>query len=120
MIAFAFLLLFAPAVDTPEFAALGKQAAAAREAHKLDQAIQLYRRALRLKPAWAEGWWYLGTIQYDKNSYAAARESLGHLVKLEPKAGAGWVMLGLAEFETKAYVEALPHIERGLSLGVPP
>jgi tetratricopeptide (TPR) repeat protein len=115
----ALLLLLSTNAATPDFDALKGRATAAREAHQLDEAIQLYRRALRMKPSWAEGWWYLGTMQYDRNAYAAGRESLGHLVKLQPKEGAGWVMLGLCEFETKAYAEALPHIERGLSLSVP-
>src|SRR5690349_15831324 len=98
----ALVLLLSTAATTPDFTALSREATAAREAHKLDDAIQLYRRALRIQPSWAEGWWYLGTIQYDRNAYPAAREALGRLVKLQPKAGAGWLMLGLSEFETKA------------------
>jgi hypothetical protein len=44
------------------FEQLAAQANRAREADKIPQAIQLYKEALQLKPAWPDGWWYLGTL----------------------------------------------------------
>jgi cytochrome c-type biogenesis protein CcmH/NrfG len=55
-----------------DFATLSAQADAARDAEQLDQAVTLYRKALALRPAWKEGWWSVGTILYDQNSYSSA------------------------------------------------
>src|SRR5688572_24773510 len=54
------------------FAAVAKEAAAAREANDLDKAIALYKRGLALKPDWAEGWWGLGAACYDLDRYDEA------------------------------------------------
>src|SRR5262245_24624278 len=51
------------------FKQLSEQAAQASEENRLDDAAVLYRKALALQPRWAEGWWALGTLQYDKNQY---------------------------------------------------
>src|ERR1035438_1124462 len=57
------------------FQALAAKATTARDAERLDEAVPLFRKALALNPKWAEGWWSLGTIEYDRNQYdAAARE----------------------------------------------
>ena len=104
---------FAGAQNFPEFA---KKAEQARESNQVDQAIKLYRECVHLRPSWAEGWWYLGTLLYDKDSFADARESLTHFVKIEPQGAPGWALLGLSEYETGAYKEALAHLERSLAL----
>lgn len=52
------------------FQTLAEAATAAREAGKPEQAIQGYTRAVTLRPDWAEGWWYLGTMQYDRDHYS--------------------------------------------------
>src|SRR6266849_2940318 len=51
------------------FQSLAKQADAARDAHQLDKAIDLYKRAVKMKPAWQEGWWNLGSIAYDLDHF---------------------------------------------------
>ena len=107
------LLFFA----TASFTELSQQAAAAREGGRVKDAIRLYRASLQARPAWSQGWWYLGTLLYDENSFTAGREALTRLVKLEPKAAPGWEMLGLCEFETKDYANSLIHLERGLAIG---
>jgi tetratricopeptide (TPR) repeat protein len=92
---------------------LRAQAAEAREQNRSSDAIRLYRQALELQPAWAEGWWYLGTLLYDQNSYAPARDALAKLVQLEPKSPSpAWALLGLSEFETKDYAAALRHLDQ--------
>ena len=113
----ALVVLLSAAAATP-FPELARQAAAAREANRPQEAATLYRRALRQKPDWTEGWWYLGTILYDRNSYAEAADALSHFVKLEPKAAPGWAILGLCEFETGRYADSLAHVERGITLGL--
>jgi tetratricopeptide (TPR) repeat protein len=112
----ALALLFTAAPST--FPEIAKQATAAREANRVDEAIRLYREGVMIKPTWAEGWWYLGTLYYDANKFPAAKEALLRFVKLQPDAAPGWAMLGLSEFETSDYKDSLAHLERGLTHGL--
>lgn len=107
-----------PAGASSNFAALSTQADAARDANRLDDAVVLYKKALALRPGWAEGWWSLGTIQYDQNSYAAATAAFQKTVALAPRNGTAFVMLGLSEFELGRDVPALKHLEKGSALGL--
>jgi cytochrome c-type biogenesis protein CcmH/NrfG len=81
------------------FPRLSSQADAARGADRLDEAVVLYKKALTVRPQWAEGWWSLGTIYYDRNSYPQAARAFATLVRLKPTDGTAYVMLGLTEFE---------------------
>ena len=54
---------------------LVKQAEAARAANHLDEAIPLYEKALKLNPKWIEGWWALGTSNYELDRYQPARDA---------------------------------------------
>ena len=99
------------------FEELSARAAAAREANRLSEAVQLYREALSLNPKWQAGWWFLGSILYDTNQFTGCREALGHLVELNTNAPPAWGILGLCEFQTAEYTPALAHIQRSLSLG---
>jgi tetratricopeptide (TPR) repeat protein len=100
------------------FDSLSKRAAAARDADRLDDAVALYKKALALHPKWAEGWWSLGTIEYDRNNYAAAARAFRQLLSLAPKNGTAHVMLGLCEFELGQDSAALKHLQEGKGLGV--
>lgn len=102
----------------PVIAALAAKAQAAREAGNPDEALRLYRQALDLKPAWAEGWWFTGTLYYEADQYVQGRDAFRHMLSSEPNIAAGWAMLGLCEFQTKQYDEALAHLERATSLGL--
>ena len=100
------------------FDALSAQATAARESDKVDEAIALYVKALTLKRDWAEGWWFLGTLYYDRNNYSEAASAFKQTAQLQGKAGAPWAMLGLCEFRLARYDDAAGHIRRGRDLGV--
>jgi hypothetical protein len=50
-----------PVPETPEFKKIAAEAAAAREANRLDEATGLYVKAVTIKPDWSEGWFHLGT-----------------------------------------------------------
>jgi len=115
------LFLQAPkAAPTPAaFVTLSNQANTARESNRLDDAVRLYRQALQLNAKWAEGWWWLGTIQYDKNQYSQCRDSFRRFAALDPQSPPGQAMLGLCEFQTKEFTTALNHLERAWSLGLP-
>jgi tetratricopeptide (TPR) repeat protein len=99
------------------FDTLARSATAEREAGKTAEAITDYQRALELRPDWQEGWWYLGTLQYDSDHYAEAAPALQKLTELAPAMGPAWNFLGLCEFETKDYANALAHLEKGQALG---
>ena len=95
-----------------------KQAEAARAAKRIDEAIQLYKRAVAMNPSWDEGWWSLGTIYYDLDRFDEGRTAFRRLTVIKPDVGLPWAMLGLCEYETKHYEEALQHLRRGTDLGV--
>lgn len=113
LLVFLLVCLAAAAQPARTLAALQNQAAGAREQNRTQDAVRLYRECVRLQPTWAEGWWYLGSLLYDQNAYAPARDALAKLVQLEPQApSAAWALLGLCEFEMKSYNESLRHLER--------
>jgi tetratricopeptide (TPR) repeat protein len=99
------------------FAQVAARAEQARGANRIEEAIELYRKALSLQPRWAEGWWYLGTLLYERNAFAEAAAAFGQATTLNPKVGTAWVMLGLCEFKLDRHNDALEHIQRGRRLG---
>ena len=103
-----------------DFASLSAKANAARDANRLDQAATLYKQALAERPNWPEGWWSLGTIQYDTNNYAPAAKSFQKLVALQPKNGMAHAMLGLCQFEIGLDTSALEHLEAATNFGISP
>ena len=106
-----------PAQSAPaSFEELAKAATAAREAGKTEQAIQDYKQALEIRQDWSEGWWYLGTMEYDTDRYAEAIPVFQKLVQLSPGLGAAWGFLGLCEFETKNYENSLQHLRKAQEL----
>jgi tetratricopeptide (TPR) repeat protein len=122
----ACLLLFslpaaaAPAPPRPgqdSFEATARAAASARDAGQTDQAIASYRHAVELKPDWQEGWFYLGTLEYDRDHFAEAIPAFQKLTELAAAGGPAWIFLGLCEFETKDYASARLHLEKGVKLG---
>lgn len=112
-------LALAPAGNAPAlgpFDDLARRAAAARESGQLEEAARLYREAVRQRPGWAEGWWYLGTLAYQEDRHAECRDAFRKLVALQPKAGSAWALRGLCEFSLGEHAAARAHLERGLSL----
>jgi tetratricopeptide (TPR) repeat protein len=104
--------------NTPQFKTLSEQAAKASEDNRLDEAITLYRKALALQPRWAEGWWALGTLQYDQNRYADASRAFEKLVALKPENGTARAMLGLCQIELQQDDPALKNLSAARQLGV--
>src|SRR5438874_2243099 len=114
-----FLLVAAAFCQQPvTFDQLSRQASQARERNQLDKAAALYREALKLRPKWNEGWWFLGTLLYDRDQYVEARDAFYQLAALDPKNGKAFAMLGLCEFRTKEYEPALVHLNRARILGL--
>jgi tetratricopeptide (TPR) repeat protein len=112
------LQAYASAQTNPsEFDNVVQKAITARNRDDLPQAVTLYSQAVRLHPEWPEGWWFLGSLQYESEAYAQARDALTHYIELAPDAGPAWALRGLSEFETGEYRESLADLRRGLSLG---
>jgi len=85
----------------------------ASQENRLDEAVALYGKALALRPSWPEGWWALGTLDYDRNAYQEAATAFQRAVALQPKAGSPRVMLGLCQFELGQDDAALKNIHEG-------
>src|SRR5215475_14083806 len=104
----------APAGNFDQVAARAEQA---RSSNQIEEAIELYRKALSLRPRWAEGWWYLGALLYERDAFADSTVALSKATALNPKVGTVWVMLGLCEFKLGRFNDALTHIRQGRKLG---
>src|SRR5918994_7800544 len=67
-----------------------KLADEARQAERFEEALSLYGEALKIRPKWPDGWWYVGAIFYQKDLYPQARDAFQNLVALEPERGPAW------------------------------
>jgi len=125
MIAFAAALLMqatsakpAPATQpAPSFDVLSRQAAEARDAKRLGDALALFRKALKLKPDWADGLWEAGSIEYDQNQYKPCASDFQRLATLRPDQSPTWTMAGLCEYHLGDYNAALKSLLQAQRLG---
>lgn len=85
--------------SSTSFSSLSKQAEEAQNTNRLEEAINLYTKALALRPTWGDGWWSLGTLEYDQDHYAEGAVAFEKLIVLQPKNGTAHAMLGLCQFE---------------------
>ena len=121
--AFAFPSLVA-AAQTPSsptrqsFEQLLQAAEKARDENRNEEAIRLFRRAITEQPDSEQALWFLGTLLYEKQRYADARDVLRQFVTLRPDAGPAWALLGISEFQLRAYPRALDHFERAMAAGM--
>lgn len=125
VVVLAVLLFLAASPSLPQtkstretFDSIVQKADAARDSGQLDEAVALYKKALALQPKWAEGWWSLGTIEYDRNNYRSAASAFRQLLPLAPKNGTAYAMLGLCEYELGQYDAALKHLEQAKNLNI--
>ena len=93
-----------------DFNTLSARAAQASQENRLDDAAALYRQALTLHPRWAEGWWSLGTLQYDQNHFSEAARAFQKLIILQPENGTAHAMLGLCQSELHQYDDSLKNL----------
>jgi tetratricopeptide (TPR) repeat protein len=104
--------------DAASFEEFAQAAKRAREENRDDAAIDSYRQALKLKPEWDEGLWYLGTLLYEKENYFEACTVLRSFLARNPENNYGWALLGLSEYETREYTRALDHLQQSMVLGL--
>jgi tetratricopeptide (TPR) repeat protein len=99
------------------FDELSRQAEAQLDSHPAEAAV-LYRKALALRPDWAEGWLYMGTCLFRTGRYAEARDAFRKGVPLQPGKGTPLAFLGMTEYELGDYKAAIADIVKGESLGL--
>lgn len=104
--------------SSSSFATLSQQAAEARDANRLEEAATLYTKALALGPKWTEGWWSLGTIEYDQDHYAKAALAFQKVTALDPANGTAHAMLGLCQFELGKDALALQNLLKAEQLNI--
>lgn len=95
-----------------------QEAEKARDENRDEDAIRLFRRSLTEKPDSEEALWYLGTVLYEKERFAEARDVLRQFMTLRADAGPGWALLGMSEFRLREYPRALDHLQRAIALGI--
>lgn len=83
-----------------------------------EEAIQLFRQALAIRPDWPEGWLYVGGALYQKGRYAEATDALRRGIGLAPVFANGWALLGLSESQLDDPEQALADIRKGEDLGL--
>jgi tetratricopeptide (TPR) repeat protein len=108
-----------PSSPQDAFEQVAKQADAARSADHLNQAETLYAKAVRLRPAWSDGWWALGSLLYDQDRFAEALDAFKRFVATSSKPGPGYAFLALCEYETHDYDESLKHFQAWAKAGSP-
>jgi tetratricopeptide (TPR) repeat protein len=101
-----------------EFDRLVKAATEARLAERWEEAIELYAKAVKLKPSYVEGYWYQGTAYYSLDNYTQCRDTFRKVLRLAPKNGAAYAFLGLCEFGLKQYDRSLQFLLQSRILGV--
>jgi Tfp pilus assembly protein PilF len=100
-------LLLAQGTHAPSgFDAIARRAVAARDAGRLDEALSLYRQALKLRPQWDEGLWNAGSLAYDQDKFADCAPLFHSLTTIKPELAPAWIMSGLCEYGLKHYDEA--------------
>ena len=101
-----------PQPSSQTFEELSAKAQQAYESNRPEEAADLYGRAVKLRPEWAQGWWAIGMIEYQRDRYPECRDALTHMVQLDASAAPGWALLGLCEFRTKQYDASFQHFKR--------
>jgi tetratricopeptide (TPR) repeat protein len=117
MIAIAVLLLMQAGPAKPSFEILSRQAAEARDARRLAEALSLYRKALKLKPDWVEGLWAAGSMEYDQDRYQDCSADFQRLASLKPDQPPGWTMAGLCQYHLRDYDSSLKSLMQAQRLG---
>ena len=115
--ALACIIAVSAFAEQTDFDDLARRAAAAVDARP-DEAADLYRQALALRPDWAEGWFYMGTSLFKLRRFAEARDALHRAAELAPKKGTVVAFLGMAEYELGEYQQAWNDLRKGESMGL--
>jgi tetratricopeptide (TPR) repeat protein len=103
---------------TRTFDEIAKQADEAWKAHRLEDAATLYRQAVDLRPAWAEGWGFLASSLYQLEKYPEARDAYRETTILTPANAPSWAYLGLCEYEVRDYRRSFDDLTKAEKMGL--
>src|SRR5271157_303314 len=117
LVLFAAPWLCAQTPGKESFEDLSRRAQAALDSRP-EEAIQLYKQALGIRPDWPEGWLYMGGALYQIGRYAEATDALRKGIGLAPIFANGWALLGLAESQLDDQEQALADIRKAEELGL--
>lgn len=110
----------APTSTLPQtFTTIARQADTARTQNRVADAILLYREGTHLRPSWADGWWYLGSLLYDQDRLSEAADAFRRLMSATSHNGPAHAFLGLCEYETGSYDDALGQFRAWAAAGWP-
>jgi tetratricopeptide (TPR) repeat protein len=113
LILFLFLLTTAAWGRPPEsFQDLMDKAREAQLAGKADEAADLYRAALRMRPRWGPAEYGLGQIATIQKNYPEAIELLSQALRDDPSLVGAYLFRGIALFNLQKPDQALPSLER--------
>jgi tetratricopeptide (TPR) repeat protein len=115
----AFLLATAPGLPQKSFEQIARQADEARTADRVNDAVVLYSQAVRLRPTWSEGWWWIGSLFYEQDRFPEAKNAFKRFVTIAAKPEPAYAFLALCEYETHDYDPALHHFQAWASKGWP-
>jgi tetratricopeptide (TPR) repeat protein len=110
-----FLLLPALAAwgrPAESFEDLMNKAREAQLAGKADEAADLYRAALRMRPHWGPAKYGLGQIATIQKNYQEAIELLSQALRDDPSLVGAYLFRGIALFNLQKPDQALPSLER--------
>jgi tetratricopeptide (TPR) repeat protein len=107
-----------PPATSPEFRRLSEQAKEAHAAERLDEAAELYEKALELEPGWTEGRFALGTVLYGLDEYREARAAFRRVVAEHPESGTALAFQGICEFQLDNYERALADLQQARAIGL--
>lgn len=115
----ALLLTATPATAQANnaFEQIAHEADSARNSDQVQRAVDLYQEGVRLRPAWGEGWWNLGSLLYDQDRFPEAEVAFRRFLATTQKPGPAYAFLGLSEYETKEYEQSLHHFRAWASNG---
>lgn len=99
------------------FEQLARRAEAVLDASPAE-AVQLYREALSIRPAWVEGWLYMGAALHRLERYAEAVHALRKGLELAPRFGTAWALLAMCEAELDNGEQALADFAKAEQLGL--
>ena len=103
---------------SPEFERLSERAKEAHGAERLDEARELYEKALDLEPGWTEGRFALGTVLYGIDEYEEARAAFRRVTAEHPESGTALAFKGMCEFQLGNYERALGDLQKARDIGL--
>jgi len=109
----------APPASPKSFDVVVREAENARTSDQLTDAIGFYREAVRMRPSWNEGWWWLGNLLYEQDRFPEARNSFARFATVTPKPASAWAFMGLCEYEMRDYSRAMEHFQKWVHGGFP-